>query len=323
MRYWWVNHSQTFQQEISGKYIWCPKLKRNGSRNHFYETLREVQRGDLVFSFADAFLRAVGVARLPCYSCPKPNEFGKIGDAWNDVGWRVDVEFTLFNAPLRLDKSMTTIGHLFPNKYSPVQDSGRGNQGAYLSEIGYDLAVRLIQLAQPDLAPLIDQNIVAREGFTTDAPLPLIEFDRRQEELIFSRSLPATTREALIQARIGQGRFKENVLRLESSCRVTRVCNPVHLIASHIKPWRESSDSERLSGANGLLLTPSIDHLFDRGFVSFDDDGLVLVSPIADPDSLPRMGVPLDRPLFSGTFNGDQKHFLEYHRSNVFLKSSC
>jgi putative restriction endonuclease len=323
MRYWWVNHSKTFKQEVYGKYIWCPKLKKNGVKNHFYETLREVQRGDLVFSFSDAYIRAVGVARLPCYSCPKPDEFGRIGDAWNDVGWRVDVEFRLFENPFRLDKSISKFGRLFPDKYSPVQENGRGNQGAYLSEISRELAKTLLNFSEPTLLSLIDEGPVVGEGLSTDVPIPLVEFDRRQEEIIASASLPPTTREALIQARIGQGRFKENVVRYESSCRVTGVCNPIHLIASHIKPWRESSDSERLCGANGLLLTPSIDHLFDRGFVSFDDNGIVLVSPIADPESLPRMGVRLDRPIFSGTFNGDQRHFLEYHRRNVFLKSSC
>jgi hypothetical protein len=62
MRYWWVNHSQTFDHEVGKGYIWCPKRKKNGFQNHFYETLREVQ-GDLVFSYADSHLQAVGVAK--------------------------------------------------------------------------------------------------------------------------------------------------------------------------------------------------------------------------------------------------------------------
>jgi hypothetical protein len=51
MRYWWVNHSQTFDHEVGKGYVWCPKRKRNGAQNHFYETLREVQQGDLAFSY--------------------------------------------------------------------------------------------------------------------------------------------------------------------------------------------------------------------------------------------------------------------------------
>ena len=54
MRCWWVNHKQTFKQEFEGGYIWCPKRKRNGALNNCYETLREVQKVDLVCSYASA-----------------------------------------------------------------------------------------------------------------------------------------------------------------------------------------------------------------------------------------------------------------------------
>ena len=84
----------------------------------------------------------------------------------------------------------------------------------------------------------------------------------------------------------------------------------------------ESNDEERLSGGNGLLLTPSIDHLFDRGFISFGDEGEVLLSPVADVDSLGRMGLRCDEPLFAGRFNSDQRHFLNYHLREIFLKSA-
>ncbi len=73
------------------------------------------------------------------------------------------------------------------------------------------------------------------------------------------------------------------------------------------------------SDSNGLLLIPSIDHLFDRGFISFDDAGETLISPIADTDSLWRMGVNPEKPPYVGTFNSDQKHFLSHHRTAVFL----
>jgi hypothetical protein len=53
--------------------------------------------------------------------------------------------------------------------------------------------------------------------------------------------------------------------------------NPVHLVASHCKPWRDSSNEERLNGENGLLLTPSIDHLFDRGFIGFENNGALII----------------------------------------------
>lgn len=324
MRFWWVNHKQTFAAEIAGQYIWCPKRKQNGALNHFYETLREVQRGDLVFSFAFAHLQAVGVAKLPCYSCPRPDEFGRVGEAWSDRGWRVDVGFQRFAHPLRITAVADQIAPLLPEKYSPIQPNGHGNQGAYLAGISRALARRLLELAEPGLLSLLDADVLDEAGSLIADPHSLIEWEERlQQRIAASDSIPETTRKALILARRGQGQFKQNVARLEARCRLTGVTNPTHLIASHIKPWRESNDEERLTGTNGLLLTPSIDHLFDRGFISFDDDGVALVSPVADPDALPRMGVAVDRRLFVGPFAPEQKRFLEYHRREIFLKSAA
>src|SRR3954468_3771370 len=92
MRFWWVNHKQTFRHEFEGGYIWSPKRKRDGSGNRYYDFLREVSPGDLIFSYASG-IRGVGPAVSYCYTCPKPEEFGHIGDVWEMLGWRVDVEF--------------------------------------------------------------------------------------------------------------------------------------------------------------------------------------------------------------------------------------
>lgn len=122
-------------------------------------------------------------------------------------------------------------------------------------------------------------------------------------------------------ARRGQGLFRQRVQKVESRCRVTRVDRLEHLRASHCKPWRDSSHVERLDGENGLLLTPSIDHLFDRGFISFRGDGELLISPVAHLGSLAKMGVPIDHSLNVGGFTERQSTFLEYHRDAVFLQS--
>jgi predicted restriction endonuclease len=90
-----------------------------------------------------------------------------------------------------------------------------------------------------------------------------------------------------------------------------------HLIASHIRPWRDSSNEQRLDGENGLLLTPTVDHLFDKGFISFEDTGRVIVSPVADPVSLKRMGIDRSADANAGEFSQGQRLHLEFHRENV------
>jgi len=76
-----------------------------------------------------------------------------------------------------------------------------------------------------------------------------------------------------------------------------------------------------LDGENGLLLTPSIDHLFDRGFIGFEDNGRVIISPVAHHASLQRMGIDTTKAINVGAFTSGQKQFLDFHRNDVLLKS--
>jgi hypothetical protein len=132
----------------------------------------------------------------------------------------------------------------------------------------------------------------------------------------------ATEREALVLARRGQGLFRQRVSEIELRCRVTGVDRQEHLRASHCKPWRDCTNSERLDPNNGLMLTPSIDHLFDRGFISFSRDGVLLISPVAHRPSLRRMGVADGHEVNVGSFAEAQNRFLEFHRDAVFLRAA-
>jgi putative restriction endonuclease len=107
--------------------------------------------------------------------------------------------------------------------------------------------------------------------------------------------------------RRGQGLFKQRVMQVETRCRITGVTNPIHLRARHCKPWRDSNNEERLNGENGLLLTPiltpTMDHLFDRGFNSFEDSGVLIVFSVAHAPSLNRMRLATDQVINVGTFS--------------------
>jgi HNH endonuclease len=123
-------------------------------------------------------------------------------------------------------------------------------------------------------------------------------------------------RAALVLARRGHGLYRENVERIETACRVTGVLDRRHLRASHIKPWYRSDDREKLDGHNGLLLAPHIDHLFDRGHISFTDAGELLVSPHTNPVVLAAWGVKAGQKV--GAFSPEQRGYLAWHREHVF-----
>jgi putative restriction endonuclease len=318
MRYWWVNQNQTYRQEVGGGYLWSPKRKRGGELNPFYEFMREVAPGDLVFSFANTRIGAFGVARSYAYEAPKPDEFGSVGRNWEAIGWRVDVEFQEARTPFRPVDWIDVLRPLLPDRYAPLQGDGRGVQSIYLTELPQELALVLADLLGSEVGAIARTEVVA-EHVATVTPEVVLWEEHLRREIQNDSVLDETEKEALVLARRGQGLFRERVRGIESCCRVTGVERPEHLRASHIKPWRDSSNVERLTGENGLLLTPSIDHLFDRGFISFKAGGELLVSPVAHGDSLRRMGVPTDRRVDVGRFTEAQGGFLEYHRDAVFL----
>lgn len=146
-------------------------------------------------------------------------------------------------------------------------------------------------------------------------------WEHRLEERVATDTSIRDDREAIIRSRRGQGLFKQRVMEIELRCRITGVETPVHLVASHCKPWRDSSNNERLDGENGLLMTLSIDHLFDRGFIGFEDSGDLIVSPVAHKPSLQRMGVETQRVVNVGGFSEWQRRFLDFHRSSVLLRA--
>jgi putative restriction endonuclease len=321
VRYWWVNQNQTYRHEVLGNYLWSPKRNTNGNRNPFYDFMREVAPGDIVFSFADTFIKAIGIAASNAYEAPKPLEFGQAGAYWDTIGWRVDVRFTELRLPIRPVEHMQVLGPLLPELYSPLQRDGRGLQGVYLTRLNASLAGALVDILGAEARGLVRGHRVAEERPLQPA-IGLAEWEEHEIHRVQNDGkISETVRQQIVLARRGQGEFKRRVMEIERACRITHVSRIEHLRASHCKPWRDSTNEERLDGQNGLLLTPNADHLFDRGFIGFEDDGDVLISPVAHKESLAKLGLDATRALNVGRFTEGQRHYLEFHREYVLLRS--
>jgi putative restriction endonuclease len=324
MRYWWVNQNQTYRHEISGGYLWSPKRKSNQQRNPFYESMREVAPDDIVLAFFDTRIAALGLTRSFCYESPKPTEFGNAGVNWGAIGWKGDVIFRDLSNRIRPKDHIGELRGFLREKYAPLRSNGDGLQGIYLTEVGSGFAAVLFRLIGHEANQVADVGTAMKRAEPMSPALEpsLEEWEQRAETAIRSDSrLAEMERQALVQARRGQGVFRTNVQIIERACRVTRVERREHLIASHIKPWRDGSNDERLNGENGLLLTPTIDHLFDKGFISFENNGDLLVSPVADGTSVRRMGISTEDHVNVGSFSEGQRRFLDYHRDNVLRMS--
>lgn len=312
---WWVNHNQTFRQEIDGEYLWSPRREANGARSQFYENMRHASPGDVVLSFAGTLISFVGKVTDWAFAAPRPTEFGSAGTQWASAGWLLPVAWKKLPSPVRPKDLLSALAPLLPKTYSPISaTTGNGNQKAYLAAVPHSVVDLILSRAgQPETPAPASSNATFR-AFSQRLD------DAVQEQLMSDLRLSDTERQQVLKARRGQGQFRENVCAIESACRLTGVSNQALLVASHIKPWRScETGNERLDGNNGLLLTPDADLLFDRGLISFRDDGRVLVSPRLDPDDLRRLGLE-DKVLGNtGRFSPGQSRYLAFHRESSFL----
>jgi putative restriction endonuclease len=318
MRYWWVNQNQTFRHEVPGGYLWSPKKNRNGRLNPFYEFMKEVSPGDVIFSFADTKIPAIGIALSHAYEAPKPLEFGQVGAYWDVIGWRVDVQFTALNYQLRPVEHIGRLRPFLPAKYAPLQANGDGLQAVYLTAVSEALAVQLIDLIGTEARAFV-QNWAVKDSIQDLALVGQAEWEEHQvDEVKAASGINETEKTAIVLARRGQGLFRTRVASIERRCRLTGTTNLEYLRASHTKPWRDASNEERLDGENGFLLTPDADFLFDRGFISFENSGRVLVSPVADMISIEKMGITRSMLVNVGEFSTGQRKYLDFHRESIF-----
>ncbi|WP_347261969.1 HNH endonuclease signature motif containing protein [Rudaea sp.] len=308
MAYWWVNHKQTRDHEIRGQYLWSPKCNANGARNQSYDNMTRVQPGDVVFSYANGYLGAIGRATSQAYASPKPAEFGSVGDYWSNEGWLVDIHFVGVTKPIRPREHLVQIGPLLPIRHSPIQPNGNGNQGIYLAAISDVLGLLLIGLLGAHVIRELDE---AAEYVAERFPNAEVLADIHGIES--DTSLLETQRVQLAKARIGQGLFRKRVVLLDGECRVTGVTDQRVLIASHIKPWRTSTNAERLNGHNGILLSPHVDALFDEHLITFENDGQMHVHSSLPRDVLNRWSINPEKRV--GKFRKEQHEFLANHRA--------
>jgi putative restriction endonuclease len=311
VRYWWVNHNKTARQELGSGYLWSPKREANGARSQFYNNMRIAAPSDLVFSFVHGHIGHVGLIEDFAFGAAKPAEFGDTGSYWSTEGWQLPVKWQRLPKPVRPKPLIDELRPWLPAKYSPIHpQSGNGSEKAYLCEIRKEVFDFVMQQggATGHFVTGTDATIAAA-WTVSDQRMPL------------EGALGATERDYVGKARRGQDIFRFNVCQIESRCRLTGIANPTLLTASHIKPWRSCTTTfERLDGSNGLLLAPHVDRLFDRGLISFEKDGAVLLSPRFSTEDIRLLGLDGACGRNAGTFRESQERYLAHHRSEVFLR---
>ncbi|WP_341665468.1 HNH endonuclease [Vibrio sp.] len=145
------------------------------------------------------------------------------------------------------------------------------------------------------------------------ADLAQIDVNADIRQVMVDKTLTDTEKSIMVSARVGQGYFRAQLLKMWGGCAVTGYRNSQMLLASHIKPWRDSNHQERLDKFNGLLLLANLDKAFDLGFISFDDSGKVLISHYLETPEV--LGLRED---MSFNVMAEHKPYLRYHRGELF-----
>ena len=141
--------------------------------------------------------------------------------------------------------------------------------------------------------------------------------DRRKKNI---KKPTKTERKGLVTSRVGQGWYRREILnRWNNMCSVTNCELSKILISSHIVPWSESNDQEKLDVGNGILLSPNLDSLFDKHLISFEDNGDIIISKNLTTKDLQILGVYRDMKLRK--VYDDMKSYLKKHRTKFFEKN--
>ena len=266
----------------------------------------EAISGDLVLSYAGGKISHFGVVLEAAYDEPQPDFMGRGGDNWSTDGWLLPVSWQQLVPAVAPKLIWDEIGHLFPDRYSPLDSLGNGNQGCYLTEISEPLFQTIIAFSLERNPALFAKAITGQAGKLLEG---------------FSSHRKTTEVARVVHQRIGQLEFRRAVLAKEQCCPITGVGAPAFLRASHIKPWRDCDDAdERLDPSNGLALAPHIDLLFDQGYVSFDFDGTLMLSASCPP-MLPiqwNFEVMLGKPLIN--VDPRRKRYLRHHHRYIYKK---
>lgn len=142
-------------------------------------------------------------------------------------------------------------------------------------------------------------------------------FDIKKENIDYSslQELNKLEKESIVKIRIGQSLFKQNLINLYGKCCICGLEHSNFLIASHIKPWSISSNTEKLDKYNGLLLCPQHDSLFDKGYISFDNKGKIMISKNLSKRDKQLLNIKDNMHI---QIQKNTQVYMKWHRENIF-----
>lgn len=259
MAFFWVNLGASYKEVAAYNFLWAPShvVDNKGKKkiNAGWEPVKEVKEGDVIFCNRGESIIYVAVAGKAAYPAKRP--LTRVFNKWNDEGFQIDVDLTILTPAVSVKGFKTILMAIHNDECSPALFTKTGC-------IAQQYMVRL---------PLGAGALIL--SYLGNAEVSVCEQASLRKK---GRIQQGRTREAVAQARVGQGQFRDDVLALwKHTCPVTGLAKPELLTASHIVPWSLSNEIEKIDPNNGFPLSPALDKLFDRGYMSFNDYGQLLI----------------------------------------------
>lgn len=264
--------------------------------------MKMIKKEDIIFNSYNGKLVSVLIAKENCKEHERPTGLDQL-DLWDKDGWLVNAKYINLEEPITYKDYMDDILKLQDEKYAPFNKSGRGNTG-YLFRVSEELANFFFEIIERS-------NGISRGEFLIENTLQEEIIKQIENDLDSTITLDKTEKETIIKSRIGQSAFKKALLAIEKKCRICGVTNERFLVASHIKPWSESNNQERLDVNNGLLLCPNHDALFDKRYISFDKTGKVLIKESLDVTTKVLLNINETMRI---KMNERQQNYMKWHR---------
>jgi hypothetical protein len=299
---WWLNQSAARRHELDAGYLWSAA-----------DSVQTVQAGELVYVHAGGRIGVLGMVTGAPFAAHAPAAAGGRGARPRARGWRVPAHFEELLQPLRPKGHLAALRRVMSARHAPLGATGEANARVPLARLSpqFEALLRALLGGQVEEFERLAPSLGSAE-----------RADEAAEQVLRARAgLDAGSRRRLLMARRGQGVYREHVERYEQCCRLSGLLDRRHLRARHIKPWRDANDREKLDGYNGLLLSPHFDQLFERGLISFADDGELLIARSLNPAVLAAWGLALPRNV--GVFLPGQRSYLAYHRQYVFERQAA
>lgn len=331
MNYYFVFQNKSFEHERKGGYLWAPKITEKGKRVSHWESMKEVKKGDFILHSVHKKLVAISIAEEDCIEAQQPDEL-KRARLWQDAGYMVSTQYIDLKDSIITSEHKDMILELQPDTNAPFNRLGRGNTG-YLFNSNKELSSYLMQQilkVQSDvntiqkLKDLLERHFgqvvtydmqenTTNEFIAEEVQQYAIDMDLFQMEKV--DQLTDTEKLTLIKSRVGHGLLKKKLLERECKCKVCGLSEEKFLIASHIKPWSQSDAAERLDIENVLLLCPHHDAAFDKGYITFDEEGTLIISSELSSESRALLNLVEGKQV---TLSANNRVYLEWHRTHLF-----